>query len=122
VSLVDRDRDVEADTLVRVGRVAQTPAFATTVQRRLDAVEAAGGPDGGGVSAAVDAFRESYDEFVDAPAWAIVGLTRLAVELENGDVDLQTAIEARALIEDAMAHAAHGAHLMRGAVAILEGL
>lgn len=119
--LVDRDEDLEADVLLRVARVAQEPDFSITVQQRLDEVENAGGPDGPGARTATDAFREATDEFVDAPAWAIVGLNRLAVNLENNDIDFQTAIEARALIEEAMAHAAHGAHLMRGAVAILEG-
>lgn len=119
--LVDRDEDLEARVLLSVARVAQEPGFPIVVQRRLDEVENGGGPDGPGARCAVDAFREAVDEFVDAAAWAIVGLNRLAVDLENGDIDPQTAIEARALIEEAMAHAAHGGHLMRGAVAILEG-
>lgn len=122
MSLIDRDEDLEADTLLRVARVAQEPGFPVAVQTRLDEVEAAGGPDGAGARTALDALREALDEFVDAPAWLIVFLNRLAVDLENGDTDMGVALEVRSLVEEAMAHAAHGAHLMRGAIEILEGV
>src|SRR4051794_21443592 len=99
MSLVDRDEDLEVDTLLRVARVAQEPDFPITVQTRLDEVEARGGPDGAGARTALDGFREALDEFIDAPAWIIVALNRLAVQLENDDVDYDTALEVRLLVE-----------------------
>lgn len=119
MALIDRDHALEHETLERVGRVAQEPWFTAAVTQRLDAVEAAGGPDGGGVGSAAAAFREAYDEAIDLPAWTIVGLTRLGAELAAGDVDLVDAIAARQLLEDAMVHAAHAAHLVRGVVELL---
>lgn len=119
MSLVDRDEDLEADTLLRVARIAQEPGFPVTVQARLDDVERAGGPDGGGIETAAAAFGEARDEYVDGPAWTIIGLNHLAGELERSEVDPDHALQARLLAEEAMAHAAHAEHLMRGAIALL---
>lgn len=119
MTLIDRDQQLEVDVLQRVARVAQEPSFPTAVQHRLDDVETAGGPDGGGVTSAAQAFGEARAEYIDGPAWTIIGLNRLVSEIEHGQLALDGAVEACFLVEEAMTHAAHAAHLMQGAVDLL---
>lgn len=118
--LIRRDSALETDVLERVARVAQEPDFPSAIQARLDEVEASGGPDGGVITRAIDGLREAYDEYVDGPAWTIVALNCLVDELEHGQIHAGRAVEARLLVEEAMAHAAHAARLMQGAADLLD--
>lgn len=117
MTLIVRDRAVELDVLDRVDRLSRVDGFADRVMARMDAVEAAGGPDAP-AARGVDAIRGAHEEAVDGAAWDLVALAKLAEDLKAGVIDAFAYDEAVILIQDAMVASAHAESARRGAAAL----
>jgi hypothetical protein len=117
-ALVQRDAELELDTLDRIERLSRVAGYAERVTGRLDDVEAQGGPDAP-ARAAVDAVRGAHEEAVDGSAWAIVASTLIAGEVRGAVTDGEIAAEIDVLLQDAMVAFARAEDALRGCLMLL---